>query len=421
MGKIQFQNVNKVYPNGFHAIHDFNLDVDDGEFIVFVGPSGCGKSTVLRMLAGLEEITSGQLLLDGKVINNRPPVERDIAIVFQDYALYGNLSVYDNVGISMKVQHQKDTAIYDKVQQAAATVDIQQYLNRLPGQLSGGQKQRVALARSIIRHPKAFLMDEPLSNLDAKLRLEMRYELQRLHVETGSTFVYVTHDQMEAMTLATKICLIENGVLQQYDAPLDVYAKPNNVFVADFVGNPAINFIDASGAQQSDGTLTLSALDGMQLSFRPKEPLDVAAWYERADAEDKARRDAENARALDKKSVEKGNKDVLFRYHVARVNETEDFGDEAALTDGDFVLGVRPEFLRLSDSGAIEGEIYSAMPTGMESTIKVRIGDFLLTGVVFGSSLFTIGAQVPVSVSGEDIMLFDRKSGRCIAFGSLSF
>ena len=187
MGKIQFQNVNKVYPNGFHAIHDFNLDVDDGEFIVFVGPSGCGKSTVLRMLAGLEEITSGKLLLDGKVINNRPPVERDIAIVFQDYALYGNLSVYDNVGISMKVQHQKDTAIYDKVQQAAATVDIQQYLNRLPGQLSGGQKQRVALARSIIRHPKAFLMDEPLSNLDAKLRLEMRYELQRLHVETGST------------------------------------------------------------------------------------------------------------------------------------------------------------------------------------------------------------------------------------------
>ena len=165
MGKIQFQNVNKVYPNGFHAIHDFNLDVDDGEFIVFVGPSGCGKSTVLRMLAGLEEITSGKLLLDGKVINNRPPVERDIAIVFQDYALYGNLSVYDNVGISMKVQHQKDTAIYDKVQQAAATVDIQQYLNRLPGQLSGGQKQRVALARSIIRHPKAFLMDEPLSNL----------------------------------------------------------------------------------------------------------------------------------------------------------------------------------------------------------------------------------------------------------------
>ena len=194
MGKIQFQNVNKVYPNGFHAIHDFNLDVDDGEFIVFVGPSGCGKSTVLRMLAGLEEITSGKLLLDGKVINNRPPVERDIAIVFQDYALYGNLSVYDNVGISMKVQHQKDTAIYDKVQQAAATVDIQQYLNRLPGQLSGGQKQRVALARSIIRHPKAFLMDEPLSNLDAKLRNSTRIEIVKLQRSLKVTTIYVTHD-----------------------------------------------------------------------------------------------------------------------------------------------------------------------------------------------------------------------------------
>ena len=153
--------------------------------------------------------------------------------------------------------------------------------------------ERVALARALVIKPDVLLMDEPLSNLDAKLRLEMRSELQRLHIDTGSTFIYVTHDQMEAMTLATKICLIENGVLQQYDAPLDVYAKPNNVFVADFVGNPAINFIDASGAQQSDGTLTLSALDGMQLSFRPKEPLDVAAWYERADAEDKARRDAE--------------------------------------------------------------------------------------------------------------------------------
>ena len=214
--------------------------------------------------------------------------------------------------------------------------------------------------------------------------------------------------------------LIENGVLQQYDAPLDVYAKPNNVFVADFVGNPAINFIDASGAQQSDGTLTLSALDGMQLSFRPKEPLDVAAWYERADAEDKARRDAENARALDKKSVEKGNKDVLFRYHVARVNETEDFGDEAALTDGDFVLGVRPEFLRLSDSGAIEGEIYSAMPTGMETTVKVRVGSFLLTGVVFGGVLYRIGQKIRLDFQGDGVVLFSRRNGRMIAQGSLS-
>lgn len=243
MGKIQFQNVNKVYPNGFHAIHDFNLDVDDGEFIVFVGPSGCGKSTVLRMLAGLEEITSGKLLLDGKVINNRPPVERDIAIVFQDYALYGNLSVYDNVGISMKVQHQKDTAIYDKVQQAAATVDIQQYLNRLPGQLSGGQKQRVALARSIIRHPKAFLMDEPLSNLDAKLRNSTRIEIVKLQRSLKVTTIYVTHDQTEAMTMADRMVVMKEGVVQQVGTPREIYGLPANMFVAGFIGSPQINFI----------------------------------------------------------------------------------------------------------------------------------------------------------------------------------
>ena len=210
MGKIQFQNVNKVYPNGFHAIHDFNLDVDDGEFIVFVGPSGCGKSTVLRMLAGLEEITSGKLLLDGKVINNRPPVERDIAIVFQDYALYGNLSVYDNVGISMKVQHQKDTAIYDKVQQAAATVDIQQYLNRLPGQLSGGQKKRVALARTLVNPSDVLILDEPTASLnetDSKALLDLMLELKK----KGMTSIIISHKLNEISYVADKITVIRDG------------------------------------------------------------------------------------------------------------------------------------------------------------------------------------------------------------------
>lgn len=243
MGKIQFQAVNKVYPNGFHAIHDFNLDVEDGEFIVFVGPSGCGKSTVLRMLGGLEEITSGQLLLDGKVINACPPVERDIAIVFQDYALYGNMSVYDNVGISMKVQHEKDTVIYDKVQQAAETADIQQYLNRMSNQLSGGQKQRVALARAIVRRPKVFLMDEPLSNLDAKLRNSTRVEIVKLQRSLGVTTIYVTHDQTEAMTMADRIVVMRDGVVQQIGTPQQVYSFPVNTFVAGFIGAPQINFI----------------------------------------------------------------------------------------------------------------------------------------------------------------------------------
>ena len=208
--KFKISNLD-LYYGDFHALKDINMSIHANEITAFIGPSGCGKSTVLRMLAGLEEIPSGKLLLDGKVINNRPPVERDIAIVFQDYALYGNLSVYDNVGISMKVQHQKDTAIYDKVQQAAATVDIQQYLNRLPGQLSGGQKQRVALARSIIRHPKAFLMDEPLSNLDSELRESLCGEMSRLLRQLGITALYVTHDRREAELLADRIVHLSAG------------------------------------------------------------------------------------------------------------------------------------------------------------------------------------------------------------------
>ncbi len=263
-------------------------------------------------------------------------------------------------------------------------------------------------------------MDEPLSNLDAKLRLEMRSELQRLHLETDSTFVYVTHDQIEAMTLAAKICLIENGVLQQYDAPLDVYGKPANLFVADFVGNPAINFIEAKGTQNGDGSVSLTALDGQKLSFRANETLNLADWFQKADAADAAHREAEIARASQKGSVEKGNKDTLFRYHVAKINEEDDFGDEVALTDEDFVLGVRPEFLNLDENGPLEGEIYSAMPTGMETTVKVRIGEFLLTGVVFGGVLYQIGQKIRLGFRGSDVVLFSRKNGRLIARSSLS-
>ena len=222
------------------------------------------------------------------------------------------------------------------------------------------------------------------------------------------------------MTLATKICLIDNGVLQQYDAPLDVYGKPANLFVADFVGNPAINFIEAKGTQNTDGSVSLTALDGKSLAFRANEELDLKEWFSRQDMADAARQEAEAARAKQKGSVEKGNKDTLFRYHVAKVNEEEDFGDEVALTEEDFVLGVRSEFLSLDDNVPLEGEIYSAMPTGMETTVKVRVGDFLLTGVVFGGVLYQIGQKVRLGFRGSDVVLFSRKSGRLIARGALS-
>lgn len=244
MGKLSFKNINKIYANGFQAVHNFNLEVGDGEFVVFVGPSGCGKSTVLRMIAGLEEISGGELFLDGKVINKCPPVERDIAVVFQDYALYGNMTVYDNVGMSLRVRHEKDTVIYDKVQEAAGILGLENLLKRLPGQLSGGQKQRVALGRSVVRQPKVFLMDEPLSNLDAKLRTSTRGEIVKLQRDLGVTTIYVTHDQTEAMTMADRMVVLKDGVVQQIGTPREIYYKPCNMFVAGFIGAPQMNFID---------------------------------------------------------------------------------------------------------------------------------------------------------------------------------
>ena len=308
------------------------------------------------------------------------------------------------------------------VRRVSRIVKISMFMDRYPAELSGGQQQRVAIARTLAPEPSVLFMDEPLSNLDAKLRLEMRYELQRLHVETGSTFVYVTHDQMEAMTLATQICLINNGVLQQYDAPLTVYGKPNNLFVADFVGNPSINFIEARGKQAGDGSVQLQALGGLKASFKSAEALDLASWFADRDAALEADAAALREAAKQKGYVEKGNKDETFKYHIARVDEEDEaLQEEPVLTNEDFVLGVRPEFIEISENGAIEGEIYGAMPTGMESTIKVRVGDFLLTGVVFGSTLFKIGEKIRFNIDGDKIMLFDRKGGKCIALGSLQF
>lgn len=244
MGKLRFNNISKAYANGFCAVSSFNLEIEDGEFIVLVGPSGCGKSTILRMIAGLEKISDGDLILDDKVINKCPPVERDIAVVFQDYALYGNMTVYDNVGMSLRVRHEKDTVIYDKVQEASGILGIGSLLKRLPGQLSGGQKQRVALARSVVRKPKVFLMDEPLSNLDAKLRTSTRAEIVRLQRELEVTTIYVTHDQTEAMTMADRMVVLKDGVIQQVGTPNEIYYEPCNLFVAGFIGAPQMNFIE---------------------------------------------------------------------------------------------------------------------------------------------------------------------------------
>ena len=542
MPEIKLEHVTKRWGK-FYAVEDLNLTIADNSFVTLLGPSGCGKTTTLRMIAGLETPTSGRITIGDQVVFdsamgiNVPANKRRVGFLFQNYALWPNMTVYENISFGLtnvkedlpkidfdtrvnarlaeilsapgevtkvlaecrdkkgKLDDKKallklidtftisqftakkllgyhledgkdvsaeaaalrekaeaarkaleatggsydaDYAIYKDgqpvtevrkltkeeidltVRRVARIVKIGMFMDRYPAELSGGQQQRVAIARTLAPEPSVLFMDEPLSNLDAKLRLEMRYELQRLHVETGSTFVYVTHDQMEAMTLATQICLINNGVLQQYQPPLTVYNHPQNLFVADFVGNPSINFVEAKGAQQPDGSITLDILGGIQAVFRPREGLDLAAWFAERDRKAAAHAAERLAKSQEKGYVEKGNKDEPFRYHIAKVEEEDDsLQEEPVLTNEDLVLGIRPEFLNITSEAPLKGEIYGAMPTGMESTIKVYVNGFLLTGVLFGSSLFTIGEQHSISFTGHHIMLFDRQSGDCIALGSL--
>ncbi len=245
MASLSLKNITKVYPNGFVAVKEFNLEVADKEFIIFVGPSGCGKSTTLRMIAGLEEISSGELWIGDKLMNDVEPKDRDIAMVFQNYALYPHMSVYDNMAFGLKLRKTPKDQIDKLVHEAAKILDIEHLLDRKPKALSGGQRQRVAMGRAIVRDPKVFLMDEPLSNLDAKLRVQMRIEISKLHQRLESTIIYVTHDQTEAMTLGTRIVVMKDGLIQQVDSPQNLYDKPQNLFVAQFIGSPQMNTIDA--------------------------------------------------------------------------------------------------------------------------------------------------------------------------------
>ena len=245
MASLSLKNVCKVYPNGFEAVKDFNLQIADKEFIIFVGPSGCGKSTTLRMVAGLEDISSGELKIGDRVVNDVEPKDRDIAMVFQNYALYPHMSVYDNMAFGLKLRKVPKDEIDKMVKEAAKILDLTALLDRKPKALSGGQRQRVAMGRAIVRNPKVFLMDEPLSNLDAKLRVQMRVEISKLHQRLGTTIIYVTHDQTEAMTLGDRIVVMKDGVVQQVDTPQNLYQKPANLFVAGFMGSPQMNFLDA--------------------------------------------------------------------------------------------------------------------------------------------------------------------------------
>lgn len=267
MVEINLSGIHKKYENADnYSVTDFNLDIEDNEFIVFVGPSGCGKSTTLRMIAGLEEITDGELYIDGRVVNDVPPKDRDIAMVFQNYALYPHMTVFDNMAFGLKLKKTPKKEIKERVEHAAELLQITELLDRKPAALSGGQRQRVALGRSVVRDPKVFLMDEPLSNLDAKLRVHMRKEIAKLHNELEATMIYVTHDQTEAMTLADRIVIMNNGVIQQIGTPFEVYNAPNNAFVASFIGSPAMNINEVT---YQDGRIS----DGNGLDLVVREPM----------------------------------------------------------------------------------------------------------------------------------------------------
>src|SRR5210317_1493101 len=287
MGAIKIKYVGKIYPNGTRALEDVNIEINDGEFVVLVGPSGCGKTTLLRMVAGLEDITEGEIFIGDKVVNEVAPKDRDIAMVFQNYALYPHMSVYDNMAFSLKLRKLSKEEIDTKVKEAAKTLEIDELLDRKPKALSGGQRQRVAMGRAIVRSPQAFLMDEPLSNLDAKLRVQMRAELGELHSQLETTTLYVTHDQVEAMTMGDRVAVIRKGVLQQIDTPREIYLYPKNIFVAGFIGSPAMNFVYAninvseketkltfgdSNIVSSDAPKSLSDFNGKEivLGIRPE-------------------------------------------------------------------------------------------------------------------------------------------------------
>ena len=279
MSFLELNKVTKIYPNGTKAVHETSMNVENGEFMVFVGPSGCGKSTLLRMIAGLEDITEGNINLDGILINKVDPSERDVAMVFQNYALYPHMNVYNNLAYGLKNRGISKEDIEKKVNEAAKLLQISEYLQRKPSMLSGGQRQRVAMGRAIVRSPKIFLFDEPLSNLDAKLRVEMRREIKKLHQQLKTTVVYVTHDQTEAMSLGTNIAIMNHGVIQQNDTPENIYNKPNNTFVADFIGSPSMNLIKGHLKKSSDNVSFVARGSNLEIpiigyDFKEKSNLD---------------------------------------------------------------------------------------------------------------------------------------------------
>ncbi len=357
MATVAFRNIEKSF-GATKVIHGIGFDIHDGEFVVLVGPSGCGKSTLLRMLAGLEEISGGEIAIDGRVVNDMESKDRDIAMVFQSYALYPHMTVRDNMAFSLKLRREQAAAIEERVSKASKILNLDPYLHRFPRELSGGQRQRVAMGRAIVRDPKVFLFDEPLSNLDAKLRVAMRAEIKALHQRLKTTTVYVTHDQVEAMTMADRIVVMHDGRIEQIGTPLELYDRPGNLFVAQFIGSPAMNVVDGT-VRRSNGRAFVEAAGGT------KWPLFSGAG-----------------------------------------------GDGHAVT-----YGIRPEHLTLAGAGdiAVPAEIIVVEPTGAETELVIQAGEAQVILRTHGRPAVNPGDKVALGVDASHVHLFDRQTGERVA------
>ena len=364
MANLSLQHIYKIYQGDVTAVKDFNLEIEDKEFIVFVGPSGCGKSTTLRMIAGLEDISKGELYIGDKLVNDVEPKERDIAMVFQNYALYPHMTVFDNMAFALKLRKVPKAEIEQKVTEAAKILDIEHLLKRKPKALSGGQRQRVALGRAIVRHPKVFLMDEPLSNLDAKLRVQMRTEIIKLYRKLQTTFIYVTHDQVEAMTMGTRIVVMKDGIIQQVDTPQNIYNYPANLFVAGFIGSPQMNFLN--GKIEKEGN-------------------DIVAIFEN------------NRIVLPKENAEK----LVSAGYVGKT----------------VTLGIRPEHLSddkeliaANPNSIVKGNVEVIELMGAESYIYTKCGQSSMNIRVEGTTSLQIGEVADLYLRAERLHVFDKET-----------
>lgn len=417
---VSLKNINKIYNRKVHAVVDFNLDVKQREFVVFVGPSGCGKSTTLRMIAGLEEITAGELTIDGKYSNDLSPKDRDIAMVFQSYSLYPNMSVRDNLAFSLKVRKLPKDEIEKRVKETAAILEIDSLLDRKPSQLSGGQRQRVALGRAIIRNAKIFLMDEPLSNLDAKLRVQMRSEIIKLHNRVKATTIYVTHDQIEAMTMADRIVVMKDGFIQQIGTPIEIYRHPANQFVASFVGSPAMNFVEG---KLQEGKIVFA--DGTTYKLDDEKNKQIISFYE----EEKKRLEttiSDFEKFLEEHpNVKKRN----FFEKIFKKAETIDSSMDPDLIklkehkqkiedilsgkETDIMLGIRPEDIVLDEKGSTYEVLLSEL-LGEQYYVHFMYGGKEIISSVYSEEIIKSKDQLKLSFKADKVHLFDYLTGKTI-------